>query len=231
MANLFSSSIGRKLVMSLSGLFLIMFLFVHLLVNSFLLLDPVFGTAEGVMFNEGVHFMGTNPLIRVIEPVLMLGFLIHIAYSFALFIRNKKARGNSKYSSGNKTKDVEWASKNMTVLGVALLAFLIVHFAQFWVKMKITGDPLLDPTAVGHGAYDLVHASFQELWIVVVYCIGSLALAFHMSHGFWSAFHTIGASNLVWIPRLQKISAIIAWIIGLGFCAIAIGQFLFFPLA
>ncbi|HON53841.1 MAG TPA: succinate dehydrogenase, partial [Bacteroidales bacterium] len=81
MANIFSYSIGRKLLMSLSGLFLVMFLLVHLLVNSFLILDPLFGTAEGEMYNAGVHFMTTNPFIRIMEPILAGGFIVHIVYS------------------------------------------------------------------------------------------------------------------------------------------------------
>lgn len=239
MANVFSYSIGKKLLMSLSGLFLIMFLLVHLLVNSFLLLDPVFGTQEGEMFNAAVHFMGINPLIKIIEPVLFAGFIIHILYSLVLTIQNMRARGSDKYSSGNKTPDVEWSSKNMLPLGIALFAFLAIHMADFWVKMKITGDPLLADTTfsyfgvetVGYNAYALVHSAFQTPWIVIAYVIGSIALAFHLSHGFWSSFQSIGLSNKIWIPRLQKASVVVAWFIGIGFCVIAIAQYAFYPLS
>ena len=127
MANLFSSSIGKKLIMSLSGSFLILFLLIHLIINSFLLLDGVFGFEEGQMFNAGAHFMGTFPLIKVIEPILGLGFLIHIFYSIVLYFQNKKARGSVKYASGDKTKDVEWSSKNMFVLG---FVYLFPHLIQ-----------------------------------------------------------------------------------------------------
>jgi len=231
MANIFSYSIGRKLLMSLSGLFLVMFLLVHLLVNSFLILDPLFGTTEGVMYNAGVHFMTTNPLIKIMEPVLAGGFIVHIVYSIILTIQNMRARGSKTYASGNKTPDVEWSSKNMFVLGIALLSFLVIHIAQFWVKMKITGDPRLDDTVEGHNAYVLVHETFQITWVMICYVIGGIALAFHLSHGFWSAFHTVGLSNSVWIPRLQKVSVVIAWIIGLGFSTIALVQYLVFPLS
>ena len=225
--------------MSISGLFLILFLLVHLTINSFLLLDPVFGTPEGGMFNAGVHFMGINPMIKIIEPLLFAGFIIHIVYSFILTLQNMRARGSAKYGSGNKTPDVEWSSKNMLPLGIALFAFLVIHMAQFWTPMKITGDPLLADTTfsyfgvetIGHNAYALVHATFQIPWVVIAYIVGGVALAFHLSHGFWSAFHTIGFSNVTWIPRLQKASVVVAWIIGLGFCTIAIGQYAFFPLS
>ncbi|MFO7867835.1 MAG: succinate dehydrogenase cytochrome b subunit [Bacteroidales bacterium] len=239
MANVFSYSIGRKLIMSLSGLFLIMFLFVHLTINSLLLLDPIFGTQEGEMFNAGVHFMSINPAIKIIEPILFVGFIIHILYSIVLTFQNMRARGSSVYSSGNKTKDVEWTSKNMFILGIALVAFLVIHLIQFWVKMKFTGDPLLADTTfsyfgvqtTGHNAYALVHETFQHLWVMIAYIIGGIALALHMSHGLWSAFHTVGFSNNIWLTRLQTLSTVIAWIIGLGFCTIAIVQFAFYPLS
>lgn len=225
--------------MSLSGLFLIMFLFVHLTVNSFLLLDPVFGTQEGDMFNAGVHFMTMNPLIKIIEPILFGGFILHVLYSIVLTIQNMRARGSAVYASGNKTSDVEWSSKNMFVLGIALGAFLVIHLIQFWIKMKFTGDPLLADTTfsyfgvqtTGHNAYALVHEAFQIPWVIVAYVVGGIALAFHISHGFWSALHTVGFSNNIWLYRLQTLSTVLAWIIGLGFCTIALVQYAFYPLS
>lgn len=237
MANLFSSSIGRKLLMSVTGLFLIIFLFVHLFLNSFLLLDGLLGFEEGQLFNAGAHFMATNPLIKIMEPVLGIGFIVHILFSIGLTIQNMKARGGDKYASGSKTQDVEWSSKNMFVLGIFVCSFLVVHLANFWIKMKFTGDPLLHPEAefpfmgvmaTGENAYALVNTAFNEIWLVLVYVVGCIALAFHLSHGFWSAFQTIGWNNKVWLKRLQTISKVVAWVISLGFIAIAVGQYLFF---
>lgn len=237
MANLFSSSIGKKLIMSISGLFLILFLLIHLTINSFLLLDGVFGFEEGQMFNAGAHFMGTFPLIKIIEPILALGFLVHIFYSLVLTFQNMKARGSAKYASGNKTPDVEWSSKNMFVLGIVVVSFLIVHVANFFIKIKLTGSPLLTPVEFpyigtgmveGENSYALVHEAFQHLWIVIVYIIGFVALGFHLSHGFWSAFQTIGWSNEIWLKRLKVIGRIVAWVFALGFTVIAVGQYLFF---
>lgn len=236
MANLFSSSIGKKLVMSLSGLFLILFLLIHLTINSFLILQGgALGFETGELFNAGAHFMGTFPLIKVIEPILGAGFLIHIVYSLMLTVQNMKARGNQRYASGSKAKGVEWTSKQMLPLGIALVAFLVVHIANFWVKIKITGDvghaefPYLG-TGVVHGedAYALVNAAFGNLLLVVCYVVGSLALAFHLSHGFWSAFQTIGWNNQIWLQRLKIIGNVIAWVIGLGFSVIAVGQYICF---
>jgi succinate dehydrogenase / fumarate reductase cytochrome b subunit len=231
MSNLFSSSIGKKLLMSLSGLFLITFLVIHLSLNLFLLVDD-----GGDLFNAAAHFMATNPMIKIMEPILGLGFLIHIIYGAFLTAQNNRARGNDKYRSGNNTKEVAWASKNMLVLGITVLAFLIVHVGQFWVKMKVTGDPLLSHTHIHVGgvetevenAYALVNATFAQLWVVILYVIGSLGLALHLTHGFWSAFQTIGASNGIWRKRLTIAGTVFAWIVGIGFSLIAILQFLFF---
>jgi succinate dehydrogenase / fumarate reductase cytochrome b subunit len=236
MSNLLTASIGRKLLMSVSGLFLILFLFVHLVLNSFLLLDGVLGFETGQMFNAGAHFMATNPLIKVMEPVLALGFIIHIIYSIILTFQNMKARGPQRYASGKKTRGVEWASLNMLPLGIAIFAFLVVHIANFYMRMK--GFVVWEPAEVefpffgmiakGEDAYSLVHDTFQNLPIVIIYVIGSIALAFHLAHGFWSGFQTIGWNNNVWMPRLKWISNIIAVVLGGGYTVIAVGQYLFF---
>lgn len=236
MSNLLTASIGRKLLMSVSGLFLILFLFVHLTLNSFLLLDCVFGTETGQLFNAGVHFMGTNPLIKVIEPILALGFVVHIVYSLILTFQNMKARGPQGYASGKKTTGVEWASLNMLPLGIAIFAFLIVHIINFYLKMKgfvhwEGGEvefPFFGSMAKGENAYALVNETFQILPVVIIYIIGSVALAFHLAHGFWSGFQTIGWNNATWMPRLKCISTILAIILGGGFAVIALAQYLFF---
>ena len=236
MSNLLTASIGRKLLMSVSGLFLILFLFVHLLLNSFLLLDGALGFETGQLFNAGVHFMGTNPLIKVIEPTLALGFLVHIIYSIILTLQNMKARGPQGYASGKKTTGVEWASLNMFPLGLAIFAFLVVHLINFYMKMKgfihwEGGEvefPFFGTMAKGENAYALVNETFQFLPLVLLYVVGSVALAFHLAHGFWSGFQTIGWNNAKWMPRLKFISNTVAIILGGGFTVIALAQYLFF---
>ncbi|TCO08312.1 succinate dehydrogenase cytochrome b subunit [Natronoflexus pectinivorans] len=231
MSSLLSSSIGKKLLMGLSGLFLILFLLIHLAINSLMLVPD-----GGETFNAAAHFMITNPIIKVTEPLLAIGFLVHIIYGFMLTIQNRKARGKDRYASGNKTAGVTWASQNMLILGITLLAFLIMHLAHYWVKIKITGDPLLDPVMVSLGgvetmvdnAYALVNTSFGYLWIVIVYAVAGIGLALHLSHGFWSAFQTVGFSNNIWRKRLTVIGQIYAWFVGLGFSLIAVLQYLFY---
>ncbi len=205
--------------MSLSGLFLIVFLLVHLILNLFTLAGD-----GGVLFNEAAHFMATNPLIKVMEPVLAIGFIVHIVLASILTLQNRRARGGQSYASGNQTKDVSFASKNMYVLGAVILAFLVLHMMQFWVKIKITHE--VDPLANGmHDTYALVHTCFQNVVYVIVYVLASIGLGYHICHGFWSAFHTMGLSNSIWIPRLKRISVVFAFIIGFGFSMIAVLQY------
>lgn len=229
MSNFFSSSIGKKFLMSITGLFLVTFLFIHLTLNSLLLVGD-----DGIMFNAAAHFMATNPIIKIMEPLLALGFIIHIIWASTITLQNQKARGKDRYASGNNTPNVSWASKNMYILGATILAFLIVHIAQFWVKFKITGD--LKPTHIEiagvqtevENAYALVNRTFGMLWVVIVYVIGSIGLAYHLSHGFWSALQTIGFSNTIWRTRWSVVGTIVAWIMGLGFSLIAVLQHFFY---
>ena len=229
MSNFFSSSIGKKFLMSITGLFLVMFLFIHLSLNALLLVDD-----GGELFNAAAHFMATNPLIKIMEPLLALGFIIHIFYASTITLQNQKARGKDRYASGNKTPDVTWASKNMYIIGLTILAFLIVHIAQFWVKFKITKE--LSPahiTVAGvetevENAYALVNTTFSYLWVVAIYVVGSLGLAWHLSHGVWSALQTIGFSNTIWRKRWSVVGTVVAWGMGVGFSLIAVLQYLFF---
>ena len=231
MSNFFTSSIGKKFVMGISGIFLVLFLCIHLLLNSFLLFQD-----DGRMFNIGAHFMGTNPIIKVVEPILALGFMIHILWGAILTLQNRKARGNDRYASGNKTKNVSWASKNMFILGLTLFTFLALHLVHFWWKMKFAGSEHLThitidiagvPTQV-ENAYTLVNYTFSCLWVVILYVAAAILLGLHLSHGVWSGFQTVGFNNRIWLNRLKIIATAFAYIVGFGFSAIAIVQYLFF---
>lgn len=231
MSNFLSSSIGKKLLMGLSGLFLMMFLLVHLSVNTLLLFPD-----GGELYNAAAHFMATNPFIKIVEPMLAIGFLIHILWGVKLTLENQKARGSIRYASGKKTTGVNWASQNMLVLGFTIFAFLVLHIAQFWVKMKLIGDQRLEPIIINIGgvethvenAYALVNYTFSYLWVVLVYAAAGIGLALHLSHGFWSAFQTVGFSNQIWRIRLSVLGSIFAWVVGLGFALIALLQYFFY---
>ena len=223
MSNLFSSSIGRKLLMSLSGLFLIIFLIVHLSINLLLLIPD-----GGESFNLAANFMALPAIKFGLQPVLALGFIVHIAYGAVLTLQNNKARGNSKYASGNKTKEVMWASKNMFVLGTTIFAFLAVHIVDYWVPLQVTHAA--ESVTIGgvemHNTYALVKANLQMPVKAILYIIGSLGLAVHLTHGFWSAFQTLGASNGIWRKRWTVAGTVFAWLVGLGFCVIAVAMLL-----
>jgi succinate dehydrogenase / fumarate reductase, cytochrome b subunit len=219
MSSFLTASIGRKVFMSLTGLFLILFLVVHLTVNLFLTFDDT-----GKLFNVAAHFMATNPFIRIMEPILALGFIIHIIWSGWITLVNMNARPQG-YAVGDKVLSWWAPSKNMFVLGSLVLIFLVIHIMDFWIKMRFTGDPLLDK-ATGlesgiHNSYALVSYLFINNMVYdVLYIVGSLLLGFHISHGFWSAFQTIGINNIVWMKRLKNISIFFGYVFAIGFAAI-----------
>jgi succinate dehydrogenase / fumarate reductase cytochrome b subunit len=214
MGNILTSSIGKKLIMSLTGLFLIFFLLIHLLANSAYLFGPE-------AFDTVIEFMG-SPFIVVMVPVLAGGFVLHIVYAVFLTLYNMKARGSQRYEVTNKAKTDSWASRNMFVLGIIIGGFLAFHLTHFWAKMQLaefTG---------GHAQNGnvLMAATFSNIWIVICYIIWFAALWFHLTHGFWSAFQTLGANNDKWLGRLKFVSYLYATIIFLGFSTIAVFAYL-----
>lgn len=217
MSNFFSSSIGKKFFMSLTGLFLMTFLLVHLILNLMLIVGQD-------AYNEAAHFMATNPAIKIMEPILALGFIVHIIWASVLTIQNQSKRP-VKYAVTRPGSNSAWASRNMFVLGSLLLLFLVIHLANFYIKMKFTGDDLLTETLVGgvkmHNAYLLVSSMFINYWWYdVIYIISFLVLGYHLSHGFWSAFQTIGLSNFIWRKRLELFGKIYLLIVVAGFTII-----------
>jgi succinate dehydrogenase / fumarate reductase cytochrome b subunit len=219
MSKFLTASIGRKFVMSLSGLFLIVFIAVHLGLNLLLIFDN-----SGELFNQGAHFMATNPLIKIMEPILGLGFVIHIVWSFFLEYVNWKARP-VKYAKKNMSGASSWASRNMLVLGGLVLVFLILHIMNFFVKMKFTGDALLAEVTINgehmHNAYALVSSAFiNSIPLCILYIIAGSLLGIHLSHGFWSAFQTLGLNNKNWLKRWKVIGTIYAVLIAVGYAVI-----------
>jgi succinate dehydrogenase / fumarate reductase cytochrome b subunit len=209
--------------MSISGLFLIVFLLLHMTINLFSVIDSfagTYGAADG-LFQKGCDFMAL-PIVTIMVPVLAAGFLVHIAYALILSYGNFKARGTERYAVANKTKAESWAAKNMLVLGVVVLGIVIFHLNHFWADMQLAEFQ-------GHHAenpYTLLNATFQNGWMVVIYVIWFAALGFHLQHGFWSAFQSIGMSNKIWEKRLLCIGRVFVGIIVLGFSAVAVNAFL-----
>ncbi len=214
------SSIGRKLVMSVSGLFLVLFLLFHGSMNLCLVIDDIFGTSA---YNWICAMLGANWYALVGTAILALGVLVHFAYAIILTIQNRAARGNDRYAVEARQEGVDWASKNMFALGIIVILGLVLHLYNFWYKMQfaeLTGieTSMFDPQNGSAIVTDL----FTDGWCGICYCfiyiVWLCALWFHLSHGVWSALQTIGWSNTIWLKRIK--------VIGLVFATLTVGLFM-----
>lgn len=203
--------------MSITGLFLMMFILVHLTVNLMLLVG------DGKTFNFAANFMATNPIIGVVEPILAIGFIVHILYASIITLLNRKTRPTG-YAETSANGVTSWASKNMYILGGTILIFLVIHIANFFWKLKFGDVPTISyDNGLTHmeDTYSLVSGLFISYWWYnLIYIAGALLLGFHLSHGFWAAFQTLGWNNKTWISRLETVAYIYAIIIALGFSII-----------
>lgn len=184
--------------MALTGICLVLFVTFHCLMNAVALVWPA-------SYNVICEFLGANWYALVASMGLAVLFIIHIVYAVWLTLQNRKARGNNRYAISKKPKGVEWASQNMLVLGIVVVAFLIVHLIQFWAKMQlaeIRGTEGVLPPSMGTL---FIQEAFSCIFTPIIYIIGFVALWFHLNHGFWSMLHTAGWSNDAWLGRLKKI--------------------------
>ncbi|WP_321519389.1 succinate dehydrogenase/fumarate reductase cytochrome b subunit [uncultured Bacteroides sp.] len=214
------SSVGRKVVMSVSGLFLVLFLTFHMAMN----LVAVF-SEDG--YNMVCEFLGANWYALAGTLVLAAGFAVHIIYAFWLTMQNRKARGNESYAVVEKPKNVEWASQNMLVLGIIVILFFVLHLAQFWFKMQFVEISGLESinSAPQDGAA-LIRDTFANPLFAVLYLVWFVAIWFHLTHGFWSALQTVGWSNKIWFERWKCISNIFATVIFLGFALVVVAFYI-----
>jgi len=209
---LLNSSIGRKFIMSISGIFLVLFLLFHLSMN----LTLLFSTDAYDLICE---FLGANWYAIVGTLVLAAGVVIHIVYGTWITLINRKARGVERYASSSKTK-TEWASQNMWILGAIIFLGLVIHFWNFWYQMQYA-ELIQSPDAVTEGS-GLVIGLFSKPAFVVIYLLWLLALWFHLTHGVWSAFQTLGWNGKLWFSRLQVIANIVATVVMIGFAAVPV---------
>ena len=222
LSNFFTSSIGRKLVMSLTGLFLILFLVVHLVGNLQLLAND-----GGESFNSYAYFMTTNPLIKFMSYGLYFFILLHAFLGIMIWWKNRAAKGSSYVVSSNV--NVTWASKNMAILGTLILAFIFIHMGDFWYKMKFT-DQLAMVSVNGMEAqvkdlYSQVAFTFSKPLMVVAYVIGMIVLALHLWHGFQSAFQTLGLNHPKYTPIIKTLGKYYSIIIPLAYAIIPLYYF------
>ncbi|HWB94316.1 MAG TPA: succinate dehydrogenase cytochrome b subunit, partial [Puia sp.] len=201
-SELFTSSVGKKLVMGFTGIFLILFLIVHVCVNA-----CIWAMDDGQMFNIAAHFLGTTVVMRTLEIGLFIGFIIHIVQAYVLEQQNRKKRGVT-YQVPMGNKGSKWYSRYMGWLGTFVLLFLVIHIRQFWIPSRFDMPVEYSQTYNGIEMHDLFHLmkdTFTSLWVVIVYLIGCLALAYHLAHGFQSAFRSLGVSNSRYLKLINGI--------------------------
>jgi succinate dehydrogenase / fumarate reductase cytochrome b subunit len=217
----FRSSIGKKILMGLTGLFLISFLVVHCFVNSL-----IFVNDGGETFNLGCEFMGTNWIIRAMELVLFGGIIAHIILALVLTLENQKARPVG-YAKFNGAANSTWYSRWMGLLGTLILMFLIIHLAHFWVQSRFT-DNLAHTADQIEGdqitMFDRMKIIFSELWVVILYCLSMVSLGYHLLHGFQSAFQSLGLNHNKYTPAIKLCGVAFSIIVPAIFAAMPIAM-------
>ena len=211
---LFTSSIGKKFAMGLTGLFLIVFLLVHAGINS-----CIFVNDYGETFNAAAHFMSHNWVIRIMEIGLFAGLLTHIVQGLLLWKQNSAARP-IKYATSAANENSKWYSRSMGLLGSLLLIFLVIHISKFFVDTKIA---LYGHNDAEHNLYAQMQEEFKKWWIVVIYLCGVISLFWHLLHGFGSAFQTLGINHKRYTPIIKSI--------GIAYCIIVCILFALMPIA
>ena len=233
---IFNSSIGKKFIQAVSGAFLIVFLLLHATINFFSVIDSftgkfgavaaddkLFSAGDG-LFKLGCDFMST-PVISIMVPVLALGFLVHIVYGCWLTFQNVRARGGFKrYEVSSKAAADSWSARNMFVLGIVILGIVLFHLFHFWAKMQM--PELLHVGTFENNPYLLLTTVLGKWWILVIYLIWFAAVWFHLAHGFWSMFQTVGWDGSVWFKRVKVIGIIFVSLICLMFVTVGVNAFI-----
>ena len=226
-SQLFTSSVGKKLIMSLTGLFLISFLVVHVGLNA-----CIWANDNGMMFNKAAHFMGTTVVIRIMEVGLFAFIILHIVQGYILEAQNLSRRGKGyAINLGNKTS--KWYTRTMGLLGTLLLLFLIMHISHFWIGSRFGGmwnvQPLSEVDYDGkpyHNQYAQMLVVFQNPVVVVLYILGCISLAYHLIHGFHSAFRTLGVYNNRYLIMLRSFGIGFSVIVCLAFAMMPVSMYL-----
>lgn len=223
-SDFFTSSVGKKLVMALTGLFLISFLLIHVSINACIFNDIFYPEDDGDMFNRAAHFMATSMLVRTLEYGLFLGFLVHIIQGFVLEARNLSRRGTGyKVNLGNRGS--KWYSRTMGLLGTLLLLFLIMHISHFWVPSRITGLEEVEGKNY-ENLFIVMIEKFENPVIVALYVLGCISLAYHLLHGFQSAFRTLGVHNTRYIGIIKGIGTAFSIVVPFVFALMPVSIYL-----
>jgi succinate dehydrogenase / fumarate reductase cytochrome b subunit len=217
---LFLSTLGRKLIVALTGLFLILFLSVHVSGN-FLLLKGDGGRA----FNEYSEFMSSNGLIQVVAWLTKVFIILHVVQTIVLTIKNRKARPQ-RYAYEKPGRNSTWSSRNMMILGTVILVFLVLHLKTFWFEFHYGTVPMATYDTALPDYYQVVKAAFSELWYVAIYLVALVGLSFHLWHGFQSSFQTLGLNHPRYNPIIKGVGGLFSVFVPLGFATQPIYMFL-----
>lgn len=217
--NLLTSSLGKKILMALTGLFLITFLIIHCTINAM-----IFYNDGGATFSHWGHFMGTNPIIRTLEIGLVIGFLVHIIDGLLLWKQNRSARP-VKYSYTKHPKKSKWYSRSMGLLGTLILIFLVIHTSHFWIPNRLSQGI----SNWEHGEIDLygkMLVIFQNPVVVIIYLLGCFSLFWHLLHGFQSAFQSLGLNHMKYNKAIAFIGTAFSIVVPFIFALMPIAIYL-----
>lgn len=215
------SSLGKKLVMGVSGCVLVLFILFHMSMNLVALFS-----AEG--YNMICEFLGANWYALVGTVVMAAIVALHFIFALVLTLNNYRARGAQRYAVTTVEPGVDWASKNMLALGWIIVAGLGLHLFNFWAKMQLVELMGEHTNSLGFGPADgasLIAYTFSQWYYVVLYLLWLVALWFHLTHGVWSMFQTVGWANDTWYPRLKCLANVVATLVFLCFAAVIVVYF------
>jgi succinate dehydrogenase / fumarate reductase cytochrome b subunit len=217
----FTSSVGKKFIMSLTGIFLISFLVVHVGINA-----CIWANDGGQMFNLASHFMAKTVVIRILEVGLFAGLLLHIVQGFVLEVQNRSRR-RIGYAVPLGNRGSKWYSRSMGLLGTLLLFFLIIHLANFWVPSRFSELPATEINGKNVAdQYAEIVRVFQDPLVVLLYLLGCISLMYHLLHGFQSAFRTLGVPNGKYISIIKGLGFGFAVIVSLAFAMMPVSVYL-----
>lgn len=212
--SMFTSSLGRKYVMSLTGLFLCTFLVIHLTGNLLTLVPD-----QGLTFNAFTHFMENNILVRIIEYILFAGFIIHIIQSITITLQNRKARPVG-YAVNAKYQNSSFSSRNMGILGTIIFIFLVIHLRDFFYELRFHEEEFTMDANGNVNLFQEVVKTFSLLTYTVLYVVAMFGLGFHLWHGFSSAFRSVGIMHSKYTPAIRLIGKVYTLVITSGFIII-----------
>jgi len=226
-SQLFTSTIGKKIVVAVTGLFLVSFLVIHVGINSCVFKDLFVPGDDGDMFNRAADFMARTVVVRIMEYVLFIGFFIHIIQGLVVEFQNR-AKRKIGYEVNLGNRGSKWYSRSMGLLGSILLIFLIIHWSHFWVPARFTHagleeEILMSNGRVAHNMFHLMKVTFAQWWVVILYVVGCASLAWHLMHGFQSAFRTLGLHSKKYLNMVNAF--------GVGFSIIVPLLFALMPIS